>query len=138
MHSPVQLYLRARLEDGTFPDLKAALLPNGHVRPGYAISAGRAVKVTSGSYHLRYTQHGKRVWDPVGTEASLTEVALLRKRRKCEDAVRPVYTELTGHTDVNKVEAGISMASKSTRSRRRTSTPMQRSSARPQPMPLCF
>jgi hypothetical protein len=56
MRSPVQLYIRVRLEDGSYPYLKAVIQQNGHghVRPGYALSAGRAVKVSNGTYLLRY------------------------------------------------------------------------------------
>jgi len=54
MRSPVQLYIRVRLEDGSYPYPKAVIQPNGHVRPGYALSAGRAVKVSNGTYLLRY------------------------------------------------------------------------------------
>jgi hypothetical protein len=64
MKSPVQLYIRVRLDDGSYPYLKAAMLPNGHVRPGYAINAGRAVKVSNGVYQLRFNRDGKRVWEP--------------------------------------------------------------------------
>jgi hypothetical protein len=49
MKVPVQV----RLEDGSYPYLKAAMLTNGHVRPGYAINAGRAVKFDNGVYQLR-------------------------------------------------------------------------------------
>jgi integrase len=82
MKVPVQLYVRARLEDGSYPYLKAAMLPNGHVRPGYAINAGRAVKIVNGVYQLRYQRDGKRVWEAVGTEA---DVALLRPRKKIRE-----------------------------------------------------
>jgi hypothetical protein len=63
MKVPVQLYVRARLEDGSYPYLKAAMLPNGQVRPGYAINAGRPVKIDNGVYQVRYQRDGKRIWE---------------------------------------------------------------------------
>ena len=33
MKMPVQLYIRVKLDDGSYPYLKAAMLPNGHVPP---------------------------------------------------------------------------------------------------------
>jgi integrase len=86
MKSPVQLYIRVRLDDGSYPYLKAVMLPNGHVRPVYAINAGRAVKVTSGTYQLRYQRDGKRIWEPVGSEPDVALIALRRKIREIEDA----------------------------------------------------
>jgi integrase/recombinase XerD len=86
MKVPVQLYVRARLEDGSYPYLKAAMLPNGHVRPGYAINSGRAVKIVNGVYQLRYRRDGKRVWEAVGTEADVALLRLRKKIREFEDA----------------------------------------------------
>jgi hypothetical protein len=40
MKVPVQLYVQAKMGDGSHPCLKAAMLPNGPVRPGYAIKEG--------------------------------------------------------------------------------------------------
>src|SRR6185437_14876648 len=85
MKSPVQLYIRVRLEDGSYPYLRAAMQSNGHVRAGYVINASRAVKVTHGVYQLRYQRDGKRVWEPVGTKADVALLALRRKLREFED-----------------------------------------------------
>ena len=86
MKVPVQLYVRVRLEDGSYPYLKAAMLPNGHVRPGYAMNAGRAIKIDNSVYQLRYKRDGKRVWEPVGAEADVALVRLRKKIREFEDA----------------------------------------------------
>jgi hypothetical protein len=45
MKVPVQLYVQAKMGDGSHPYLKAAMLPDGHVRPVYSIKAGRALKI---------------------------------------------------------------------------------------------
>ena len=62
MKVPVQLYIRVKLGDGSYPYLRAAMLPNGHVRPSYAIHAGRTAKIDGGVYHLSYRKEGKRAW----------------------------------------------------------------------------
>jgi integrase/recombinase XerD len=43
MKSPIQLYLRVRLPDGTYPYLKAAYVRNGRIRPLQAIKDGKVV-----------------------------------------------------------------------------------------------
>jgi integrase/recombinase XerD len=80
--SPVQLYLRVRLPDGSYPYLKAAFAANGRLRPDHAIHSGRAAEFPGASYHLRYRLEGKRVWEPVGNEPSL---ALTRLQQKVRD-----------------------------------------------------
>src|SRR5215469_15922335 len=86
MKVPVQLYVRVRLEDGSYPYLKAAMLPNGHVRSGYAINAGRAVKIDNGVYQLRYKRDSKRIWEAVGSKADVALLKLRKKIREFEDA----------------------------------------------------
>ncbi len=85
MKAPVQLYVRVRFEDRSYPYLKA-MLPNGHVRPGYAINAARAVKIDNGTYQLRYQRDGKRVWEAVGTGADVALLRMRKKIREIEDA----------------------------------------------------
>jgi hypothetical protein len=46
MQSPVKLYLRVRLPDGSHPFLKAVFANNGRVRPGYAVHEGKAMRIT--------------------------------------------------------------------------------------------
>jgi integrase len=58
--------------------------PNGRIRPEYALVGGKAVRCPEGVYHLRYTVSEKRVWEPVGKDASLAQVALMRKALEIE------------------------------------------------------
>lgn len=94
MKSPVQLYLRVRLPDGTHPYLKAAFAANGRLRPHHAIHSGRATEFPGASYHLRYRAGEKRVWESVGNEPSLALNRLHQKvndlRRQDDDAVSPI------------------------------------------------
>jgi len=65
MKSPVKLYLRVRLPDGSYPYLKAAFSANGRLRPHHAIHAGRATEFPGSTYHLRYQAGKKRVWEAI-------------------------------------------------------------------------
>ena len=96
MKVPVQLYVRVKLTDGSYPYLKAVFLPNGHVRPGYAINAGRSVKI-EGVYNLSYRKDGKRVWEPIGADPVVALVRLTAKKRELEDAklAQPTSTPTT-------------------------------------------
>ncbi|MEG9437544.1 tyrosine-type recombinase/integrase [Edaphobacter sp. HDX4] len=82
MKSPAQLYLRVRLPNGSYRYLKAAFAANGRLRPHHAIHSDRATEFPDASYHLRYRNAGKRVWEPVGREPSL---ALSRLQQKIRD-----------------------------------------------------
>ncbi|RZU40028.1 tyrosine-type recombinase/integrase [Edaphobacter modestus] len=82
MKSPVQLYLRVRLPDGSYPYLRAAFAANGRLRPHHAIHSGRATEFPGASYHLRYRIGEKRVWEPVGKDPIL---ALTRVQQKVRD-----------------------------------------------------
>jgi integrase/recombinase XerD len=79
MKSPVQLYLRVRLTDGTYPYLKPAYASNGHFRANYAMHKGRAAYFPGSTYYLRYQRGGKRVWEPAGDQPSTALAALQRK-----------------------------------------------------------
>jgi integrase/recombinase XerD len=61
MKSPVQLYLRVRLPDGTYSYLKAAYTRNGRIRPHHAIHNLDAVHFPGSAYYLRFQLDGKRV-----------------------------------------------------------------------------
>ena len=87
MKSPVQLYIRVRLPDGTYPYLKPAYASNGRLRPHHAIHNGKAAHFPGSSYHLRYRCDGKRVWEPAGDDPSLATVALQRKVHTLQGAV---------------------------------------------------
>jgi integrase/recombinase XerD len=97
MRQPVQLYIRVRLDDGSYPYLKAVILKNGHVRHGYAVNAGREIKVPGGTYNLRYQRDGRRVWEPVGSEPDVALLALRRKVRELEDETMGLACSRSGH-----------------------------------------
>jgi integrase/recombinase XerD len=69
MKSPVHLYLRVRLPDGTYPYLKAAYASNGRIRPHQAIKDGQVGSFPGSGYYLRYRIDGKRAWESVGDDA---------------------------------------------------------------------
>ena len=71
MKSPVQLYLRVRLPDGTYPYLKASYASNGRLPPHYAVRNGRTAEFPGSTYHLRYTVAGKRKWEDAGSDPAL-------------------------------------------------------------------
>jgi hypothetical protein len=71
MKSPVQLYLRVRLPNGTYPYLRAAYSSNGHIRPHHAMHKGRATHFRGSTYYLRHQSNGKRVWESAGNDSSL-------------------------------------------------------------------
>jgi integrase/recombinase XerD len=79
MKSPVQLYLRVRLADGTYPYLKPAYASDGHLRANYAMHKGMAIQFPGSTYYLRYQRGGRRVWETAWHEPSLALVALQRK-----------------------------------------------------------
>ena len=79
MKSPVHFYLRVRLPNGKYPYLRAAYTSNGRIRPNHTIHNGRAVEFPVAAYHLRYLRDGRRVWQPVGEDASLAQVAMQKK-----------------------------------------------------------
>jgi integrase/recombinase XerD len=85
MKSPVQLYLRVRLPDGTYPYLKAAFTSHGRIRPHHAIYRGRAVHFPDSSYQLRYRIGAKRVWEVIGSDESLALDAVREKTRQLQD-----------------------------------------------------
>jgi hypothetical protein len=86
MKSPVKLYLRVRLPDGSYPYLKPAYASNGRIRPHCAIYNGKAVPFPGSTYYLRYTLEGKRVWEPAGSDPSQAEVNLQKKANALQAA----------------------------------------------------
>jgi hypothetical protein len=78
MRSPVSLYLRVRSAKG-WTYAKAVTASNGRLRPLYALIDGKPEHRPEGVYHIRYSVNGKRVWQPVGDDASLAQVALQKK-----------------------------------------------------------
>jgi len=77
--SPVSLYLRVRSSEGCWLYARSVTAPNGRLRPLHALINGKPVYCAEGVYHLRYRLDGKRIWLPVGNDASLAQVALQRK-----------------------------------------------------------
>lgn len=85
MKSPVQLYIRVRLPDGSYPYLRAAQASNGRIKPHHAIHGGRAVHFPGSSYYLRFQRNAKRLWEPVGDDPSLALVAMQRMVRELQE-----------------------------------------------------
>ena|ERR1700723_855749 len=79
MKSPVQLYLRVRLSDGSYPYLKPAYARNGRIRPHHAVHKGRAAHYPGSTYYVRYQLCGKRVWEAAGDDPSVALVNLQKK-----------------------------------------------------------
>lgn len=75
----VRLKLRVRLADGSRPYLEPVLAAGGKLKPGYAILHNSEVHHPGSVYHLRYQKHGKRVWEPVRSEATLAMVEKFRR-----------------------------------------------------------
>jgi integrase/recombinase XerD len=79
LKSPVKLYIRVRLPDGSYPYLKPAYASNGRIRPHHAIHEGKATPFPGSSYYLRVSVDGKRTWEPAGDDPSLALVSLQKK-----------------------------------------------------------
>jgi integrase len=131
MKSPVQLYLRVRLPDGTYPYLKASYAANGRLRPHYAVHAGRATEFPGSVYYLRYRQNGKRTWDPIGSDSSLALVRFQQKALElqssgdgqCEtSAIQPVAEQAVPPTISRLLNASISEYLKETEAHRSAKT----------------
>jgi integrase/recombinase XerD len=73
------LYLRIRSADGGWLYAQSVTPSNGRLQPLHALVDGKYVYCAEGAYYLRYSLNGKRIWQPVGTEASQAQVALQRK-----------------------------------------------------------
>ena len=87
MKAPVvRLKLRVRLPGGSRPYLDPVFAANGKLKPGYATLDGTASHYPDSVYHLRYLKQGKRVWEPVGSDAQLAMIAKL-KREKAAEAI---------------------------------------------------
>jgi integrase/recombinase XerD len=79
MKAPAQLYLRARLGNGSYPYLQTVRTNNGRLRPHYAFHNGKAVSFPGSTYYLRFYRDGRRVWEDAGDDPVLAQVALERK-----------------------------------------------------------
>jgi hypothetical protein len=64
----VKVMIRAKL-DGKYPYLPAVVNSNGRIKTDVALVGGVEQKV-GGSYYLRFTEGGNRLWKPVGDEAA--------------------------------------------------------------------
>lgn len=85
MKSPVRLYLRIRLPDGSYPYVAAAYANNGRIRPRTAMHQGSR-HCPASTYYLRYQQDGRRVWEPVGADPTLATVSLQKKAHQLQAA----------------------------------------------------
>jgi len=79
LKTPVSLYLRVRSANGGWTYARAVIAKNRQIRPLFAVVGGQPTHCPEGVYHLRYRLGGKRIWEPVGSSASLAQVALQRK-----------------------------------------------------------
>jgi|SRR5665213_1403289 len=77
--SPVSLYLRIRSAEGGWFYARSVTASNGRIRPLHALIDGIPIHRAEGVYHLRYRVDGKRIWQPIGSDASLAQIALQRK-----------------------------------------------------------
>jgi hypothetical protein len=94
MQSPVKLYIRVRLPDGSYPYLKAAYASNGRIRPHHAIHNGKAVHFPGSAYYLRYHLDGKRVWEPAGDDPALAVINLQKKDLASREAALGIESAL--------------------------------------------
>ena len=78
----MSLYLRIRTAADGRTYARSVTNTNGRLRPFYAHVRGKLVHRPEGVYQLRYTVNGKRIWQPVGSDASLAQVAW--ERKSCE------------------------------------------------------
>jgi integrase/recombinase XerD len=80
----VRLKIRVRFADGSRPFLDPVLSPNGKLKPHYAYVDGKPEHRPEGSYFLRYARDGKRVWEPVGSDAQHALTEKLKTKKKFE------------------------------------------------------
>jgi hypothetical protein len=73
------MILRVRAADGGWTYARSVSTSKGRIKPLYTMINGQPVHRPEGVYHLRYTQNGKRIWEPIGSDASLAQAALQRK-----------------------------------------------------------
>jgi hypothetical protein len=81
--SPVTVYLRVRLAEGGWLYARSVTASNGRIRPLHVLIEGKPVYRAESVYYLRYSLDGKRIWQPVGSDASLAQVAFQRKALEC-------------------------------------------------------
>jgi len=76
----LQVRVRVKAGDHKYPFVSPAFAPNGKIKPGVAIIRGKEVRVEQTlGYYIRYTEHGKRRLDAVGTDAAVALNAMRRK-----------------------------------------------------------
>jgi hypothetical protein len=64
------LYLRIRSADAGWVYARSVTTSNGRLRPLHALVNGKSVHCAEGTCYLRFSLNGKRIWQPVGTDAS--------------------------------------------------------------------
>jgi integrase/recombinase XerD len=77
----VRLYIRVRLASGKRIYANPAYAANGRIKPLYAVIADQLEHHPEGVYHLRYVKGGKRVWEPVGTDAYAAITAQIKREK---------------------------------------------------------
>jgi integrase/recombinase XerD len=80
------LYIRVRTPEGKYRYVKPVYAANERLKPLWALVNGKPERHPEGSYHLRYTRDGRRVWEAVGAEPAQA-LAKLARREKILEAV---------------------------------------------------
>jgi hypothetical protein len=65
------LYLRIRSADGGWVYARSVTASNGRLRPLHALVDGKSIHCAEGTDYLRFSLNGKRIGQPVGTDASM-------------------------------------------------------------------
>jgi integrase/recombinase XerD len=80
----VALLLRAHTPDGKRPYLKPARAANGKLRPLWALYKDQPTHFPTGSYALRFKQGQRLVFEQVGSDLQVVQVAQRRKQNLLE------------------------------------------------------
>lgn len=89
----VTLKLRVTLPDRSRPYLSPVISANRKIKSLVATLNGEAVQFPAGVYYLRYMRDGKRVFEPVGSDAQ--DAMLAKQKREKILAARATVVEDT-------------------------------------------
>ena len=77
----VSLMLRVRTADGKRPFVNPVIGLNGKVKSLWAVVHGKPEHHPEGQYFLRYSEGGKRIWEPVGNDVGAALTAKIRREQ---------------------------------------------------------
>jgi integrase len=97
--------IRVKLADGKFRFCKPVAVANGRFKPLYALVNGVPAHHPEGVYYLRYTDRGKRVWETIGRDHNLVNVA--QKRRENILMSRQLEIQVVGDSSGSESSRGI-------------------------------